>query len=192
MLSPYRCIHICIYMYVCMYMYIYVCVCVYIYVCVCIYIYMCVYIYIYKHQKHQFSQFSRSVMSESLWSHESQHARPPCPSPTTGVYSNSCPLSQWCHPAISSSVHGISQARILQWVVISFSRGSSKPRNWTLVSCIDRQILYHWFATEAPAKNYPVQKVPFELYIDKFQNYVSRPKKNLKLASPFIHCPCSV
>ena len=43
-------------------------------------------------------------MSESLQPHESQHARPPCPSPTPGVYSNSCPSSRWCHPAISSSV----------------------------------------------------------------------------------------
>ena len=49
-------------------------------------------------------QFSRSVMSDSLRPHESQHARPPCPSPTPGVYSNSCPSSRWCHPAISSSV----------------------------------------------------------------------------------------
>ena len=49
-------------------------------------------------------QFSRSVVSESLRPHESQHARPPCPSPTPGVYSNSCPSSRWCHPAISSSV----------------------------------------------------------------------------------------
>ena len=43
-------------------------------------------------------------MSDSLRPHKSQHARPPCPSPTPGVYSNSCPSSQWCHPAISSSV----------------------------------------------------------------------------------------
>ena len=49
-------------------------------------------------------QFSHSVVSDSLWPHESQHARPPCPSPTPGVHSNSCPSSQWCHPAISSSV----------------------------------------------------------------------------------------
>ena len=49
-------------------------------------------------------QFSHSVMSNSLWPHELQHARLPCPSPTPGVHSNSCPLSQWCHPAISSSV----------------------------------------------------------------------------------------
>ena len=44
-----------------------------------------------------------SVVSNSLLPHEPQHARPPCPSPTSGVYSNSCPLSRWCHPTISSS-----------------------------------------------------------------------------------------
>ena len=49
-------------------------------------------------------QFSPLVMSDSLQPHGLQHARPPCPSPTPGVYSNSCPLSQWCHPTISSSV----------------------------------------------------------------------------------------
>ena len=49
-------------------------------------------------------QFSRSVVSFSLRPHESQHARPPCPSPTPGVHSDSRPSSQWCHPAISSSV----------------------------------------------------------------------------------------
>ena len=48
-------------------------------------------------------QFSRSVLSDSLRPQESQHARPPYPSPTPGVHSNSCPLSQWCHPTISSS-----------------------------------------------------------------------------------------
>ena len=49
-------------------------------------------------------QFGHSVMSDSLQPHESQHARPPCPSLTPGVYLNWCPSSQWCHPAISSSV----------------------------------------------------------------------------------------
>ena len=49
-------------------------------------------------------QFSHSIVSDSLRPHESQHARPPCPSPTPRVYSNSCPSSQWCHPAISYSV----------------------------------------------------------------------------------------
>ena len=49
-------------------------------------------------------QFSHSVVSSSLWPHGLQHTRLPCPYPTPGVYSNSCPLSQWCHPTISSSV----------------------------------------------------------------------------------------
>ena len=49
-------------------------------------------------------QFSCSFVSDSSWPHGLQHARPPCPSPTPGVHPNSCPLSQWCHPAISSSV----------------------------------------------------------------------------------------
>ena len=54
----------------------------------------------------QFSsvQFSHSVVSDSLRSHEPQHARPPCPSPTLRVHTNPCPLSQRCHPTISSSV----------------------------------------------------------------------------------------
>ena len=49
-------------------------------------------------------QFSHSVVFNSLWPHRLQHARPPCPSPTPGVYLNPCPLSRWCHPTISSSV----------------------------------------------------------------------------------------
>ena len=49
-------------------------------------------------------QFSHSVVSDFLQHHEVRHARPPCPSPTPGVYSNSCPLSRWCHPTISPSV----------------------------------------------------------------------------------------
>ena len=50
------------------------------------------------------TQFSHSVVSNFLWSHGLQHARLPCPSPTPKAYSNSCPLSWWCHPTISSSV----------------------------------------------------------------------------------------
>ena len=56
---------------------------------------------------HQFSSV-QSVMSDSLRPHESQHARPPCPSPTPRVHSDSHPSSQWCHPAISSSVVPVS------------------------------------------------------------------------------------
>ena len=73
----------------------------------------------------QFSsvQFSRSFVSDSLRPHELQHARPPCPSPTPGVHSDSRPSSQWCHPAISSSVIPFSPApnpsqhqSLFQWV----------------------------------------------------------------------------
>ena len=49
-------------------------------------------------------RFSHSVVSDSLQPHESQHVSPPCPSPTPGVYSNSCQSTRWCHPAISSSI----------------------------------------------------------------------------------------
>ena len=49
-------------------------------------------------------QFSHSVVSDSLWPHEPQHARPPCPSLTPGVHPNPCPLSRWCYPTTSSSV----------------------------------------------------------------------------------------
>ena len=72
--------------------------------------------------KIQFSlvQFSRSVMSYSLQPHGLQHARPPCPSPTSGVYPNSCPLSQWCHPTISSSVVPFSSHLQSFWASRSF------------------------------------------------------------------------
>ena len=55
-------------------------------------------------------QFSRSVVSHSLRPHESQHARPPCPSPSPGVHSDSHPSSLWCHPAIYA-VYGVAQSR---------------------------------------------------------------------------------
>ena len=56
-----------------------------------------------------------------------------------------------CSPP-GSSVHGILQARILEWVAISFSRGSSRPKDWTHVSCLSRQILYNW-ATQKPSEH---------------------------------------
>ena len=61
------------------------------------------YVYFYQFPSVQSIQFSRSVVSDSWPPHESQHAKPPCPSPTPGVHSDSRPLSRWCHPAISSS-----------------------------------------------------------------------------------------
>ena len=64
----------------------------------------CIARHIFNHWTTSSVQFSHWVMSDSLWPHEPQHARPPCPSPTPGVHPNSCPLSRWCHPTISSSV----------------------------------------------------------------------------------------
>ena len=75
-------------------------------------------------------QFSRSVMSDSLQPHELQHARPPCPSPTPGVHSNSCPSSQWCHPAISSSVIPFSSCPQ------SLPASESFPIKSSLISCL--------------------------------------------------------
>ena len=83
-------------------------------------------------QQHQLSsvQFSHSVMSDSLRPHELQHARPPCPSPTPGVHSNSCPLSQWCHPAISSSVVPFSSCPQSLPASGSFSNESTLRMRW--------------------------------------------------------------
>ena len=64
-------------------------------------------------------QFSHSVMSDSLWPHALQHGRPSCPSPTPGVYSNSCPLSWWCQSTIYSSVIPFSSQHIFQQQVFS-------------------------------------------------------------------------
>ena len=83
------------------YIYIYMYTCMYIYIC----IYVCIYISLFL--KIQFSsiQFSSEAqLCQTLWPHGLQHARLPCLSPTPGACSNSCPLSQWCHPTISSSV----------------------------------------------------------------------------------------
>ena len=61
------------------------------------------------------------------------------------------------------SVHGISQARILEWVAISFSKRSSQPRAWTQISCIGRQILYHWGTREAHTEKTPSYKCRLRL-----------------------------
>ena len=74
-------------------------------------------------------QFSRSVVSDSLWPHGLQLARPPCPSPTPGVYSDSYPLSQWCHPTISS--FAISFSSHLQYFPASGSFQMRWPKYWS-------------------------------------------------------------
>ena len=73
------------------------------------------------------AQFSHSVVSDSLQPCGLQHARPPCPSPTLRAYSNSCPLSRWCHPTISSSVVPFS---CLQF----FPASGSFPMSWLFTS----------------------------------------------------------
>ena len=75
-------------------------------------------------------QFSRSVVSDSLRPHESQHARPPCPSLTLGVHPNPCPLSQWCHPAISSSVVPFSSCPSTPPSIRVFSNESTLCMRW--------------------------------------------------------------
>ena len=90
----------------------------------------------YPNSSWQFSsvQFSRSVVSNSLQPHELQYARPPCPSPTRGVYSDSCPSSQWCHPDISSPVVPFSSCP--QSVPASASFPMSQLFTWAGVSAL--------------------------------------------------------
>ena len=73
-------------------------------------------------------QFSRSVMSDSLWPHKLQHANISCPSSAPGAYSRSCPLSQWCHPTLSSSVTPLSSCPQ------SFPESGSFRMSWLLAS----------------------------------------------------------
>ena len=79
-------------------------------------------------------QFSHSFMSDSLWPHELQHARPPCSSPTPRVHPNSCPLSQWRHPTNSSSVVPFSSPSIFPSISV-FSNESALhircPKYWS-------------------------------------------------------------
>ena len=81
-------------------------------------------------------QFSLSVASNSLWPYGMQHGRLPCPSPTPGVYPNSCPLSQWCHPNVSSSVVPFSSCPQ------SFPASGSFPMSQFFTS--SHPILYLW------------------------------------------------
>ena len=78
---------------------------------------------------HSSVQFSRSVGSDSLRPHESQHARPPCPSATPGVYPNPCPSSRWCRPAISSSVVPFSSCLVLPSIRV-FPNESTLRMRW--------------------------------------------------------------
>ena len=105
-----------------------------------------VYIYIYS------VQFSCSVMSDSLRPHGLQHARLPCPSPTHGVYSNSCPLSQWCHPTFSSSVISFSSCPQSFPASGSFPMSQSKSGGQSIGASASASVLpmniQDWFPLE--------------------------------------------
>ena len=90
-------------------------------------------------------QFSHSVMSDSLWPHGLQHARPACPSPTSRVYLDSCPLSQWCHPNISSSVLSF------------FSCLQSFPRVFPSESVLHIRWPKYWSFSFSPSNEYSEQ-----------------------------------
>ena len=75
-------------------------------------------------------QFSRTVLSDSLRPHESQHTRPPCPSPTLGVYSNPCPLSQWCHFNHLSLCHPLLLLPPISPSIRLFSNESALRMRW--------------------------------------------------------------
>ena len=107
-------------------------------------------------------QFSRSVVSDSSRPHESQHTRPPYPSQTPGVYSNSCPSSQWCHPANSSSIVPFSScpqslpasgsfpmSQLFAWggqnTALQILIGSSVPFFQTPYICVQIQHLFFSF-----------------------------------------------
>ena len=79
-------------------------------------------------QEHLSVQFSHSVSSNCLWPHGLKHARPPSPSPTPGVDSNSCPLSWWCHPTISSS------AALFSFCLQSCPASGFFPVSWLFAS----------------------------------------------------------
>ena len=85
-------------------------------------------------------QFSRSVVSNFLWPHELQHARPPCLPPTPRVHPNPCPLSRWCHPSISSSVAPFSFCP--QSLPASGSFQMSLRRVWRLFKKLKIEWLY--------------------------------------------------
>ena len=107
-------------------------------------------------------QFSHSVMSDSLQPQGLQHTRPPCPSPTPGVCSNSCPLSRWCHTPISSPVIPFSSC--LQSLPASgYTQGSLKmPRSWGWAGTTEevsyaKNLQTGWKGLQAPRQCWPLE-----------------------------------
>ena len=145
---------------------------------------------------HQFSSvwFSRSVVSDSLWLHGLQHARPPCPSLTTRVYSNSCPLTQWYHPTISSSVvpffshlqsfpaaGSISMSQF-------FTSGGQGIGVWALASVLPMNI-WDWFPLGwtgwISLQSKGLSRVFFNTTVQKHQFFGTQPLLLQEAVSPF-------
>ena len=102
-------------------------------------------------------QFSCSVVSDSLWPHESQHTRPSCPSPTPGVHPDSRPSSQWCHPAISSSIIPFSSCP--QSLPASESFPMSQLFTWGSQSTGASALASVWIILRYPRRTKPVLTV---------------------------------
>ena len=93
-------------------------------------------------------QFSHSVVSNSLWPHRLQHTRPSCPLPTPGVYSNSCPLSQWCHPTISSCHPLLLPPSIFPSIRVFYNESVIRirwPKYWSFSFSISPSNIQDWF-----------------------------------------------
>ena len=90
-------------------------------------------------------QLSHSVLSDSLRPHGLQHARPPCPSPTPGVYPNSCPLSWWCHPTISSSVVLLLPLSIFLSIRIFSNESGGQSTGLSSSASVLPMIIQDWF-----------------------------------------------
>ena len=113
-----------------------------IFMCVCVCVCVCVLTSSMSSSEKCLSsvQFNHSVVSDSLRPHESQHARPPCPSPTLWVYSNSYPSSWWCHPAISPSVVPFSSCPPIPPSIRIFPNESTLPMRWPKYWCFSFSI----------------------------------------------------
>ena len=115
-------------------------------------------------------QFSRSVVSDSLWPHKSQHARPPCPSPTPRVHPNSCPSSWWCHPVISCSVVPVSSC--LQ----SFPASGSFPMHVSEYDQPrDQGMIARWPAHDKSVHDQPRDKCMITTWLVHAQRMLRKP-----------------
>ena len=150
-------------------------------------------------------QFSCSVMSDSLRPHESQHARPPCPSPTPRVYLNPCPSSRWCHPAISSSVVPFSSRPnpsphqgLFQWVNSSHEVAKVLDLRWSQNNSPHWRSLSHLFglAIQDKIKDsvaiqvYPYVSIPLAFTL--YSRCVRHWRKGIDSERGRQNCPLSI